>query len=226
MVDPQQAQVFQADAHGLYRDSELECELAGHRLEGIGIRLKFLFDGLPHDFLDGPQAAILRALGPLLLGDVGVDDRLQAAEAIGPRVKHALAGHQETEREKVGLPFDAFLGLAAAADHGGFGFAVGEHRHLPVGVSEVLAMQSPVADFVTDAEVVAAFLFGMLIRLQALVDEDLALVGPEGTEHIGNAEQGLQVVEVEGEAQVGLQYLVRGDRGLDRLAQVMEISFE
>ena len=219
MVNPQQAQVFQADAHGLYRDPELGREL-------VGMRFKLLLEGLPHDFLDRPLAAILRALGPVLLSDVGVDDRLQAAEALGPRIEHALPGHQETGREIVGLPFDRCLLLAGAADHGRFGFTVGEHRCLPVGVSEVLPMQSPMADFVTNAEVVAAFHLGVLVRLQALVNEDFALVGPEGTEHIWEAEQRLQVVKVQGQAEVGLQYLVRGDRDLDRLTQLLEIGFE
>ena len=87
-------------------------------------------------------------------------------------------------------------------------------------------MQSPMADFVTNAEVVAAFHLGVLVRLQALVNEDFALVGPEGTEHIWEAEQRLQVVKVQGQAEVGLQYLVRGDRDLDRLTQLLEIGFE
>ena len=224
MVDQQQTKVFQTNPHGLDRDAEHRCELPGDRLERVDVGIEGLLEHVAQDHADRLHPSADRPARPVLLGDVGVDERLKTAEAIRPRVEHALPGHQKTGREVVGLPFNRLLLLAGSADHRWLGIAVGEHGDLAPRVCQILAVKSPVANFVADAEVVTPLHIRVLRRLQALVDEDFALVGPERTEHIREAQDGLQVVEVEGQAEVQFQDVLGGHGDLNGLAQLVKIG--
>lgn len=101
-----------------------------------------------------------------------------------PDAKHAVLGHQQKPCEAVRLPFHRLLGLRGPADDGRLALEI-EKRWLIRRITDLKAVQFPVADLVGQREVEAPFLGGIVRWLQRLVDHDGLGLDPRRAQHIG-----------------------------------------
>ena len=106
----QQAEFFQTDAHGDWRNKELLSERPGNAVEGVVDSFRpIMIAKLPLSERDLHEGMPDR--------DARLDDALFAVrEHLVPRGEHQLARHQKAGRREVRLPLDRLLGLTGPAD--------------------------------------------------------------------------------------------------------------
>ena len=213
-----QAKLFQPDAHGDWGNDET----LGQRLAEAFQRLVFCFRNV--EIANGSMDARNLDEGARNWRFWLEDALLPVRKELVPRGKDHLARHQQAGGIEIGLPFHPLLCLARPADELGFARGIKEGRLRRVLHDQVL-MQPPVpAALVGQREAIAALPRGVLLRIEAFVDE-YASVAVDRAEDVGlavrrarNIVARVHVVEINPQLEVLFHDVLNRDGRLDRHA--------
>lgn len=117
--------------------------------------------------------------------------------------------HKQSCGERIRLQLDALALLAGPADERRSCRVLKQIVLSPLG-QEQLPVKLPMTDFMSERETKAGRGRGLFVWIKGLVDDHFRAFDPEGTQDVGSAQSGAQIVEAEMKSQMILEDILDG----------------